>query len=429
MYPGYGPVHGFEVDVPATNGLRLVRVTALNVGAGASVVLGVRQLQVGGNPFGNFEDVVVAYGRVAVAGWAIDPDTAAATDVHVYIDGSLALVGTANQVRTDVADAFPLYGPNHGFSISTPIARGRHEVCVFAINQGPGTENVLIGCRVVTVLVVLLALVVALLAVLVVGLLRSHAEILRRLHELGAGIYDDEDGTTVTSPASTTGGVRSPVELRTRPGVPEPRSAEGLVATDAHDIAGVTPMGSATMAGVVGTGHTTLLAFWRAFGDGEGTRLPGRDTRLVIVTKGTEAESSSAVALLAPAGVTTIMSTEAYDEYSVPANPYFILVDGPTGRVLGEGAAASWSQVSTLLGQAAADAGLALDGSPLTRSAPAGRMSGPERAARADDDLLAAGIGPGHPSLYPDHLVGGDDAALPQTDPVPGSPADQGRAS
>ncbi len=286
-----------------------------------------------------------------------------------------------------------------------------------------------------TVLVVLLALVVALLAVLVIGLLRSHAEILRRLHELGAGIYDDEEGTTVTSPASTTGGVRSPVEIRTRPGVPEPRSVEGLVATDAHDIAGVTPMGAATMAGVVGTGHTTLLAFlssgcgtcadfWRAFGDGEGTRLPGRDTRLVIVTKGAEAESASAVAQLAPPGVTTIMSSEAYDEYSVPANPYFILVDGPTGRLLGEGAAASWAQVSTLLGQAAADAGLALDGSPLTRSTPEGRMSGPERAARADNDLLSAGIGPGHPSLYPDQLVGGDDAALPQTDPVPGGPLD-----
>ena len=90
VYPGYGPVHGFQVDVPATNGLRLVRVVALNVGAGSPVVLGVRQLQVGGNPFGNFEDVVVAYGRVAVAGWAIDPDTAGPTDVHVYVDGRLA---------------------------------------------------------------------------------------------------------------------------------------------------------------------------------------------------------------------------------------------------------------------------------------------------------------------------------------------------
>jgi hypothetical protein len=276
-----------------------------------------------------------------------------------------------------------------------------------------------------TVLVVLLAVVVALLAVLVVGLLRSHAEILRRLHELGAGIYDDE-----ADAAAAAGGVRTPVELRTRPGVPEPRSAEGMVATDAHDVAGVTPDGASAIAGVVGTAHTTLLAFlssgcgtcadfWRAFSAGEGTRLPGRDTRLVIVTKGQEAESLSAVAGLAPEGVTTLMSSEAYDDYAVPANPYFILVDGPSGRIMGEGAAASWAQVATLLGQAAADAGLSLDGSPLHKAVPEGRMSGPERAARADADLLAAGIGPGHPSLYPDELVGGRDAALPQVDDAP----------
>lgn len=280
-----------------------------------------------------------------------------------------------------------------------------------------------------TVLVVLLALVVALLAVLVIGLLRSHAEILRRLHELGAGIYDDEADA---AQPSASGGVRTPVELQTRDGVPEPRSTEGMVATDAHDVAGVTPMGAAAVAGVVGTDHTTLLAFlssgcgtcadfWRAFGDGAGTRLPGRDTRLVIVTKGPEAESVSAVAALAPPGVTTILSTEAYDDYSVPANPYFILVDGPTSRVMGEGAAASWQQVSTLLGQAAADAGYEVDGSPLERSAPQGRLTGPERSARADADLLAAGIGPGHPSLYPSELVGGVESALPQPAPEPGS--------
>lgn len=266
------------------------------------------------------------------------------------------------------------------------------------------------------VLIVLLALVVALLAVLVVGLLRTHAEVLRRLHELGAGVYDEEIERDETST-----GVRTPVELRTRPGVPEPRSVDGRAGTDAHDVVGVTPAGAAASAGVVGTDHTTLLAFlssgcgtcadfWRAFGDGEGTRLPGRDTRLLIVTKGPEAESVAAVASLAPRGVTTLMSSQAYDDYAVPANPYFFLVDGPSGRVLGEGAAASWSQVAELLARSAADAGLDLDGAPLRRSPLPGRMSGPERAARADAELLAAGIGPGHPSLYPDHLTFDDDA-------------------
>jgi hypothetical protein len=285
----------------------------------------------------------------------------------------------------------------------------------------------------VTVIVVLLAVVVVLLAVLVVGLLRSHAEILRRLHELGAGIYDEE--STAGATTSTGGGVRMPVDIKTRPGVPEPRSTEGMVATDAHDIAGLTPTGSSALAGVVGAGHTTLLAFlssgcgtcadfWRAFADGAGTRLPGRDTRLVIVTRGHEAESGSAVAALAPPGVTTIMSTEAYEAYAVPANPYFILVDGTAGRIIGEGAAASWTQVATLLGQAAADVGMAPDGSPLQPSAPGGRMSGPDRAARADADLLAAGIGPGHRSLYPNELVGGADAALPQVDEAGSPPAE-----
>lgn len=291
-----------------------------------------------------------------------------------------------------------------------------------------------------TVVVVLLALVVALLGVLVVGLLRSHAEILRRLHELGAGLYDDgpagdADPADPSGTGSTTGGVRSPVEIRTRPGVPEPRSQSGAVSTDAHDVAGVTPDGAATVAGVVGTDHTTLLAFlssgcstcadfWRAFADGEGTRLPGRDTRLVVVTKGPEAESVSAVAGLAPPGVTTLMSSAAYDDYGVPANPYFILVDGPTGAVLGEGAAATWAQVANLLGQAAADAGHDLDGSSLHRSAPGGRLTGPERTARADRDLRAAGIGPGHPSLYPSQLIADDPAAADEAADPAADPGD-----
>ncbi len=85
---------------------------------------------------------------------------------------------------------------------------------------------------------------------------------------------------------------------------------------------------------------------------------------------------------------------------------------------MGEGAASSWNQVATLLTQASADAGLAPDGSPLQRSAPDGRLSGPERAAQADAELRSAGIGPGHPSLYPDSLVG-EDAPAPQWEPIP----------
>jgi hypothetical protein len=286
----------------------------------------------------------------------------------------------------------------------------------------------------VVVAVVLLALVVLVLAVLVVGLLRSHAEILRRLHELGAGVYDESDEAGETGAAPSAGpaarGVTSAVELgerpdiRTRPGVPEPRELpDGAPAFGAvRDLAGVTPSGSAKSVGVAGTGHSTLLAFlssgcgtcadfWRAFAEGEADRLPGRDTRLVIVTKGPDQESPASVASLAPPGVPVVMSTDAYDDYTVPVSPYFILVDGTADRVVGEGAAASWAQVSNLLRQAAADAGLATDGRPLGGRGARGRLNRDEREARADADLLAAGITPGHASLYPDAAAGavGDD--------------------
>ena len=69
--------------------------------------------------------------------------------------------------------------------------------------------------------------------------------------------------------------------------------------------------------------------------------------------------------------------------------PYFVHVDGASGEVRGEGTAAAWPQVVSLLRDAIDDA----DG-PSVRS-------GRARAQRVDSDLHAAGIGPGHPSLYP----------------------------
>jgi hypothetical protein len=260
----------------------------------------------------------------------------------------------------------------------------------------------------VLTLVILEGIVIVLLGVLVVGLLRSHAEILRRLHELGAGVYDESE--------SSTDGVTSTIELtdrpdiRTRDGVPEPRPS---TATAAHDVAGVTPLGNAKAIGIVGAEHSTLLAFlssgcgtchefWKAFATGEAAQLPGRDTRLVVVTKGPDEESISAVRELAAGDHPTVMSTDAFTDYGVPVSPYFILVDGPTGSVVGEGAAGSWAQVVNLLRQAAADAGVTTEGEPVRRARGGRPTADLEREARADVDLLRAGIGPGHPSLYPD---------------------------
>jgi hypothetical protein len=85
-----------------------------------------------------------------------------------------------------------------------------------------------------TVLVVLESIVLALLVALVVGLLRTHAEVLRRLHELGAGIYEtDQPRTTQADLAG-----------RVADGVAAPRPETGP-RTEVVDIVGVTPRGSA----------------------------------------------------------------------------------------------------------------------------------------------------------------------------------------
>ena len=252
-----------------------------------------------------------------------------------------------------------------------------------------------------TALVVGLGLVVGLLGVLVVGLLRSHAEILRALHDLGV-----TPTTTPTARVRTTT-TRPP---RTAPGVPAPRSVDG---TDdlgaASDITGLVAGGGAAHVAVTGVAHTTLLAFlstgcstcgafWSSLADPDQRALPGVDTRVVIVTQGPEQESEADVAALAPHDVVTVMSSEAWDAHDVPVSPYFLLVDGPSGRVVGEGAGTSWEQVVGLLQRAAADAGVARRRGVSRRAV----LGGAARAARADRELLAAGIQPGDPSLFPE---------------------------
>jgi hypothetical protein len=247
-----------------------------------------------------------------------------------------------------------------------------------------------------SVLVLLLAVVVALLAVLVAGLLRSHAEILRALHQLGAGLDPDTPDAVVTT-------------------VPRPRSS-----SRAADLSGVSPEGDAVAVAVTGVDHPTLLAFltsgcttcvefWNAFADPRSLRVPG-GARLVVVTKGEEAESPGRLRKFAPGDVPVVMSSAAWDAYDVPVAPYFAYVDGPSATVVGEGAAGTWDHLRDMLEQALADAGF----DSRARRGRGARAGSRSRADRADAELLASGIEPGDPSLYP-RVDGG------ANDEVPGS--------
>jgi hypothetical protein len=201
-----------------------------------------------------------------------------------------------------------------------------------------------------------------LLLVLVAGLLRSHAEILRRL---------GPSGSVLAAPASA------------------PRRAGDAPAAA---LTGSTPDGDAVALDFSGPGAPTLLAFltsgcstcagfWETLG--ESRLAPGVQT--VVVTHGADRERPARLRELAPAAIPVVMSSRAWKDYAVPGAPYFVLVDG---TIRGEGVATTWPALASLVSDAIED----------HRDAGSG---GSARARDAERKLAAAGIGPEHSSLYP----------------------------
>ena len=149
-YPSYGPNHGYNLTMATTPGRHTVCLYGINSGPGASSGLGCRAVTVpSGNPFGMIDALTTSPGKVSAAGWAIDPDTSAPIIVQMYIDGRANALTWANLSRPDVGAAYPLYGPNHGYSLTMATTPGRHTVCLYGINTGPGASTQL-GCRAVT---------------------------------------------------------------------------------------------------------------------------------------------------------------------------------------------------------------------------------------------------------------------------------------
>ena len=150
-FPGFGPAHGFDAVVPvAEQGTHNICIYAFNESQPSnSPLLACRSFVISGSPVGALDVVNIVPGGVRVAGWALDPDTTASVDIHVYVDGALALLTRADDTRNDVALLHNGYGNAHGFDATLAVGPGRHEVCVYAINQGAG-PNPLLGCGVVT---------------------------------------------------------------------------------------------------------------------------------------------------------------------------------------------------------------------------------------------------------------------------------------
>lgn len=248
-----------------------------------------------------------------------------------------------------------------------------------------------------TALIVGLTVAVALLALLVAGLLRGHAEVLRALHQLGVDLDPSGPEPRPAGPVAV-----SMPGVRPTPGRPQ--------STDVIDLAGVSPSGDALSLAVTDVRHDTLIAFltsgcatcrgfWDAFRSGP-PDVPGA-ARLVVVTRGPEGESPGAIQNLA-GSTPVVMSTSAWEHYDVPYAPYFIYVSGPAGRVMGEGVAAGWEEVRTLVSNAVADGTTGVRRGWHERSAADQR-----RDDAVDRQLRAAGIEPGDPRLHPTSISDG----------------------
>ncbi|HWE32209.1 MAG TPA: hypothetical protein VG410_01920 [Solirubrobacteraceae bacterium] len=213
-----------------------------------------------------------------------------------------------------------------------------------------------------TAIVSIETVLLVLLLVLVIGLLRSHAEILRRL-----GPSDQ------------------------RPDLRPPEASPLRSGQSAPALTGTTPNGDAIVLDFAGSAHTpTLLAFLttgcttcQSFWESLARPRLSHNVSTVIVSHGTDRESPSRIRRLAPRDTPVVMSSSAWTDYGVPGAPYFVLVDG---TIRGEGVATTWEALASLVGDAIEDE----------------RTAGADgRGRHIDDVFAAAGIGPEDPSLYP----------------------------
>ena len=228
-------------------------------------------------------------------------------------------------------------------------------------------------------LVIALAVVVFLLGLLVVGLLRSHADILRRLDSLGAGLeVGDHDHNS------------SQITLTRR---------EDAVVRDIR-LTGITPDGEPVVTSLATGTDPTLVAFlsttcsscspfWEGLESSE-MYFGAHRHRVLIVTLGEAEESPTRAQSMAKPGADVVMSSASWNEFGVPGAPYFVLLAPGTGSVIGEGSAMTYESLIEFLTDATNDQQWDLQHAPAIV----------DEESRIDSDLRRAGIVPDDPRLY-----------------------------
>ena len=201
-----------------------------------------------------------------------------------------------------------------------------------------------------TALVTVETLLLGMLLLLVAGLLRSHAEILR----------------TLSSPGSRYGGSDLPDEEHFG-GVREALEFEGVTLAGEEILVSTIADKSRLLLAFLTSGCSSCRGIWHGLLH-HADRLPP-ETSILVVTKDREEESISRLRKLGAADVPLVMSSPAWEAYRVPGSPYFVYLDGETVR--GEGSADSWQGALGFIEDEIADAELERE------QAAAGSANGP----------------------------------------------------
>ena len=216
---------------------------------------------------------------------------------------------------------------------------------------------------------------IVLLGVLVLGLLRSHALILKALHELGAGLeLEKEAGTGVShgdhrwqartraGRARVGRGAGDPQGLGHGPRHRRHRPRPGRAAGHRHD---------ARHPHAAGLPHQRLQRLPDLLGrvPGAGRRSRRRDA--ARSSPRAPPRSRSRACARWPATATWSSRPRPGSTTTSPGSPYFVYVEG--GVVTGEGSATTWAQVRDLMAQGVADSDEARAAAGRTGPGPARR--------------------------------------------------------
>lgn len=189
-----------------------------------------------------------------------------------------------------------------------------------------------------------LLVAVALLAIVVVALVRAQAITSRRLALVERRLLREQRRT----------------DTRIDEEAPMPTSVPAPSGDDLVDVRGVTVDGEPIEYPLETLDQPTLVAFlsttcgiclglWEKLRD-EGLGLP-----TVVVTKDPAVEKVDVARdLVGEASLPVVMSSEAWADYEVPGSPYFLVVGGDPGTIIAEGEASTWDAVLSLARQAAA---------------------------------------------------------------------------